>query len=216
MRSAALRRPAWLFPGFLLRWPCPSPRVWAVRWFSALQGEQPPFPPTSTSLRAWGRRFLLQWFLTRRAILDFTAQRQEGYAVHTYRSLLCWQCNTASVAGRATYLAVHLELGCGHHRTAGRPWRVGPRGCWRAALVAVTAGWHHRVPASIMAPMWPLAGTAACRGLAEVARDDGLAHGDLRPGGSRLACKWRGRIGFAQEASSAASPRWRASFVPSC
>ena len=57
-----------------------------------MQGEQPPFPPTSTSLRAWGRRFLLQWFWTRRAILDFTAQRQEGYAVHTYRSLLCWQC----------------------------------------------------------------------------------------------------------------------------
>ena len=115
-----------------------------------------------------------------------------------------------------TYLAVHLELGCCHHRTAGRPWRVGPRGCWRAALVVVTAGWHHRIPGSIMAPIWPLAGTAACRGLAEVARGDGLAHGDLRPGESRLAFKWRGRIGFAQEASAAASPRWHASFVPSC
>ena len=215
MRSVALRRPAWLFPGFLLRWPCPSPRVWAVRWFSGV------FPPCRASS-------LLSHLRLPPCVLGDADSCCSGFglAVQSWISphngkrdmpcTLIGHYSVGSVAGRATYLAVHLELGCGHHRTAGRPWRVGPRGCWRAALVVVTAGWHHRVPGSTMAPMWPLAGTAACRGLAEVARGDGLAHGDLRPGGSRLACKWRGRIGFAQEASAAASPRWRASFVPSC
>ena len=145
--------------------------------------------------------------LTSRQRMDFTAQRQQGYAVHTYRSLLC---------GRATYLAAHLELGRDHHRTAGRQSRVWPRGRWRAALVLVTAGWHHRVLGSTMAPMWPLAGTAACRGLNAVARGDGPARGDLRPGGPRLACNRRGRSGLVLEASAASLPRWRSSFVPSC
>jgi hypothetical protein len=165
---------------FSCAWSCPSDEGLGHTWvqgFFCLAGRtaflsclrSPPCgvgTPTPDAL-AWTRR--AAWISPQNGKRDIPCAPIDHYSA-------------GSVAGRATYPAAHFEL----DRAITPRW-TGRCGDGRAGA----GGWrqldcdHRMVPdvlGSTTVPTWPLAGTAVCRGLAEVARGDGPAHGDLRPG----------------------------------
>jgi hypothetical protein len=125
-----------------------------------LHGRTATYPPTSTSLRAWGRRFSMHWSWTCRAFESLPPTDKGDMS-----GALIDHLSAGSVCDRAMYLAAHLVLDRGHEHRAGRPRGAWPRWCTMAALICGDRRKAPCVPGSTMVLTWPLVGTAVCRGL---------------------------------------------------